>query len=237
MIRRIINLNGTHKTLVCDGEASLAEVLREQLGLTGTKVSCGTGQCGACNVIMDGKLVKSCITKIKGVPDGAQVITIEGIGTPASLHPIQLSWTVHGAAQCGFCTPGFIVSAKALLDQNNNPSREEVREWFQKNRNACRCTGYKPIMDAVMDAAKVIRGEMTAADLAYKLPSDGRIWGGTYPRPTAVAKATGTIDYGADLGSKMPPGTLRLALVQAKVSHAKILSIDTSEAEKMPGVV
>jgi aldehyde oxidoreductase len=237
MQKKVMEINGVKRTLIFDQESSIADVLRDQLGLTGTKVGCGTGQCGCCNVILDGKLVKSCVTKMKRVPDGAQLLTIEGVGTPDNLHPIQLSWTVHGSAQCGFCAPGFIVSAKALLDRNNNPSREEVREWFQKNRNACRCTGYKPIVDAVMDAAKVIRGEMTAADLAYKLPADGRIWGGAYPRPTAIAKATGTIDYGADLGCKMPAGTLRLALVQAKVSHAKILSIDTSEAEKMPGVV
>jgi aldehyde oxidoreductase len=237
MLKKAIDINGGKMTLIVDPEATLAEVLRGQLGLTGTKVGCGSGQCGSCNVIMDGKLIKSCLTKMKKVPDWARITTIEGLGTPDNLHPIQLSWTVHGAAQCGFCAPGFIVSAKALLDRNNNPSREEVRDWFQKNRNACRCTGYKPMVDAVMDAAKVIRGEMTALELAYKLPSDGRIWGGTYPRPTATAKATGTIDYGADLGCKMPPGTLRLALVQAKVSHAKILSIDTSEAERMPGVV
>jgi aldehyde oxidoreductase len=236
MQKKVIEINGVKKVLLVDQESSLAEVLREQLSLTGTKVGCGAGQCGCCNVILDGKLVKSCITKIKRVPDGAQVLTIEGIGTPDNLHALQLAWTVYGAAQCGFCSPGFIVSAKALLDQNNNPSREDVRDWFQKNRNACRCTGYKPIVDAVMDAAKVVRGEMTAAELAYKLPEDGRIWGGTYPRPSAVAKVTGVIDYGADLGCKMPADTLRMALVQAKVSHAKILSIDTSEAEKMPGV-
>ncbi len=237
MQKKIIEINGAKKTLVFDQESSLADVLRDQLGLTGTKVGCGTGQCGCCNVILDGKLIKSCVTKMTKVPDGAQLLTIEGIGTPDSLHPIQLAWTVHGAAQCGFCTPGFIVSAKALLDENKSPSREHVKDWFQKYRNACRCTGYKPIVDAVMDAAKVIRGELTAAELAYKLPADGKIWGGNYPRPSAVAKATGTIDYGADLGCKMPAGTLRLALVQAKVCHAKILSIDTSEAEKMPGVV
>jgi len=237
MQKKIVDINGAKKTLIVDPEATLADVLRSQLGLTGTKVGCGTGQCGSCSVIMDGKLVKSCLTKMKRVPDFAAITTIEGIGTPDNLHPIQLSWTVHGSAQCGFCAPGFIVSAKALLDETKNPTSQEVRDWFQKNRNACRCTGYKPIVDAVMDAAKVIRGEMTALELAYKLPPDGRIWGGTYPRPSAVAKATGTIDYGADLGCKMPPGTLRLALVQAKVSHAKILSIDTSEADKMPGVV
>jgi aldehyde oxidoreductase len=236
MIKRNITLNGVNKIVVSDPEASLAEVVRSQLGLTGTKVGCGNGQCGSCSVIIDGKLVKSCITKMTRIQDGASIVTIEGIGTPSNLHALQLSWTVHGAAQCGFCAPGFIVSAKALLDENTNPTREQVRDWFQKNRNACRCTGYKPLVEAVMDAAKVVRGEKTPAELAYKLPADGRIWGTAYPRPSAVAKVTGTIDYGADIICKMPPGTLHLALVQSKVSHAKIISIDTSEAEKMPGV-
>ncbi|MFH0822295.1 MAG: molybdopterin cofactor-binding domain-containing protein, partial [Pseudomonadota bacterium] len=236
MQTKILNINGANQKLIVDPESSLADVLREQLGLTGTKVGCGSGQCGCCNVIMDGKLVKSCITKMKRVADGASVLTIEGMGTQNKLHPLQLAWTVHGGAQCGFCSPGFIVSAKALLDSNSSPTREQVREWFKKNRNACRCTGYKPLVDAVMDAAKVIRGEMTASELAFKLPADGRIWGSAYPRPSAAAKVTGTCDYGADLGVKMPAGTLRLALVQAKVSHANIVSIDTSEADKMPGV-
>jgi aldehyde oxidoreductase len=111
-----------------------------------------------------------------------------------------------------------------------------VRDWFQTHRNACRCTGYKQLVDAVMDGAKVLRGEMKAEDLMYKLPKDGQIWGGKYPRPSAVAKATGTLDYGADLGHKLPPETLYLALVQAKVSHANIRGINTAEAEKMPGV-
>ena len=236
MIKRFIFLNGVNKMLLADPEASLAEVIREQLGLTGTKVGCGKGQCGACSVIMDGKLVKSCMTKVKRVKDGAQITTIEGLGTPDNLHALQLAWVVHGGAQCGFCSPGFIVSAKSLLDNNLNPTRDEVRDWFHKNRNACRCTGYKPLIDAVMDAAKVLRGEMTKQELAFKLPEDGKIWGSNYPRPSAISKVTGMTDYGADLIAKMPKGTLHLALVQAKVSHAKILSIDTSQAEKMPGV-
>jgi aldehyde oxidoreductase len=236
MVKKMLHINGTPKAVIAEPETMLADVLREQLKLTGTKVGCGQGQCGCCSVILNGKVVQSCVTKMKRVEDGARVITIEGIGTPDNLHALQLAWTVHGGAQCGFCTPGFIVSAKALLDENNKPTRQQVRDWFQKHRNACRCTGYKPLVNAVMDAAKVVRGEMTMKDLAFKLPADGRIWGTTYPRPTAVAKVTGTIEYGADLGLKMPPGTLRLALVQAKVSHAKILSIDTSQAEKMPGV-
>ncbi len=236
MEKKVFKVNGLEKTLVVDPEVSLAAVLREQLGLTGTKIGCGTAQCGACSVIMDGKVVRSCSLKMKRVAEGAEITTIEGIGTADSLHPVQLAWMVHGGAQCGFCSPGFIVSSKALLDENQNPSREEVRDWFQKHRNACRCTGYKPLVDAVMDAARVIRGEISMKDLEYKIPADGVIWGGKHPRPSALCKVTGTWDFGADLGLKMPPGTLRLALVQAKVSHANILSIDASEAEKMPGV-
>ena len=236
MIKKVLHINGMAKTVIAEPETMLSDILREQLKLTGTKVGCGQGQCGCCSVILDGKVVRSCITKMKRVEDGALVTTIEGIGTPDNLHALQMAWTVHGGAQCGFCSPGFIVSAKALLDQNQKPTRQQIRDWFQKHRNACRCTGYKPLVDAVMDAAKVVRGEMTVKDLAFKLPADGRIWGTSYPRPSAIAKVTGMTDYGADLGLKMPPGTLRLALVQAKVSHAKILSIDTSAAAKMPGV-
>jgi len=237
MIKCTLNVNGVPRMVIAAADASLANVLREQLGLTGTKIGCGQAQCGCCNVILDNKLVRSCVTKMAKVPDGASVITVEGIGDPNNLHPIQLAWIVHGGAQCGFCTPGFIVSVKALLDENPKPSREEVREWFQSHRNACRCTGYKPLVDAVMDAAKVLRGEMKAEQLLFQMPKDGQIWGSKYPRPTAVAKVTGTLDYGADLGLKLPANMLHLALVQAKVPHANIKSVDVSEAEKMPGVV
>ncbi|AGL02316.1 molybdopterin-dependent aldehyde oxidoreductase [Desulfoscipio gibsoniae] len=236
MIKKVVSLNGAIKTLVTDPEATLADVIRKQLKLTGTKIGCCNGQCGACSVIMNEKVVRSCVTKMKRVPEGAVITTIEGIGTPDNLHALQLAWTVHGGAQCGFCSPGFIVSAKGLLDQNLEPTRDDVRDWFQKHRNACRCTGYKPLVDAVMDAARVLRGEITMEELAYKLPADGKIWGSKYPRPSAVAKVTGTGEYGADLGLKLPSGTLQLKLVQANVSHANILFIDTSEAEKMPGV-
>jgi len=237
MIKKQIVVNGIARKLVVDAEETLVNVLRKSLGLTGTKVGCGEGQCGACSVIMDGKVVRACATKMKRVDDGADITTIEGIGTPANPHPLQQAWMLHGAAQCGFCSPGFIVSAKGLLDVNPKPTRDEVRDWFQKHRNACRCTGYKPLVDAVMDAAKVLRGEKSASDLEFKLPKDGSVWGTRYPRPTALAKVTGTLDFGADLGLKLPAGTLQCALVQAEVSHAKILSIDTAEAEKMPGVV
>ena len=236
MIQKRFFVNGIERNIIVKGEDSLAKVLREQLGLTGTKVGCDTGHCGACSVIVNNELVRSCIFKAGRIKDGDSLTTIEGIGTPNNLHPIQKAFIKHGTAQCGFCIPGFVVSTKALLDTNPSPTREDVREWFHKHRNACRCTGYIPIVNAVMDAAKVLRGDMKEEELEYKLPADGRIWGGTYPRPTAVAKVTGTLDYGADLGLKLPGNTLQLALVQATVSHANIRNIDVSEAEKMPGV-
>jgi len=236
MIKLNLMVNGAPKQIICGKEDKLSTILREQLGLTSVKVGCDTGQCGACSVIVDDKLVRSCSMKMSRIGDGSVILTTEGIGTPDNLHPIQMAWIAHGGAQCGFCTPGFIVSTYALIKSNPSPTREDVRDWFQKYRNACRCTGYKQLVDAVMDAAAVMRGEKSMDDLAFKIPADGRIWGSKYPRPTAVAKVTGTLDYGADLGIKMPQGTLKLALVQADVSHAKILSIDTSEAEKMPGV-
>ncbi|KUO77852.1 MAG: aldehyde oxidoreductase [Desulfosporosinus sp. BRH_c37] len=236
MLKKNVVINGVAQTLLVDGEVTLANVLRGQLHMTGTKIGCGKAQCGACSVIVDGKVIRSCVTKMKRVADDAVITTIEGVGTKEHLHPLQLAWMIHGAAQCGFCSPGFIVSAKQLLEENINPTREDVRDWFQKHRNACRCTGYKPLVDSVMEAAKLMRGEVTTDQLWCKLPADGRIWGTEYIRPSALAKVTGTWEFGADAGLKMPCETLQLKLVQAKVSHANILSIDTSEAEKMPGV-
>ena len=237
MIKRTLNVNGLDRMVVADPSDSLVTVLRENLQLTSVKVGCAQGQCGACTVYMDGKLVRSCARKFGKVENGASILTLEGIGGPGNLHPIQMAWIAFGAAQCGFCSPGFIVSTYALLQENPSPSREEVRDWFQKNRNACRCTGYKPLVDAVMAAAAVMRGDMPMDELCFAVPEGGRIWGTKYPRPSAIAKVTGTWDFGADMGLKLPQGSLHCALVQAEVSHAKILSMDTSEAEKMPGVV
>lgn len=229
-------VNGIPRSVLVDGETALSDVLRQQLKLTSVKVGCDQGQCGACSVILNGKLVRSCATKMKRVPENAAITTLEGIGTPLNLHPLQDAWMVHGGAQCGFCTPGFIVSAKCLLDTHPKPTREDVRDWFQKHRNVCRCTGYKPLTDAVMDAAAVMRGEKKREDIQFKMPADGRIWGSRLPRPSALAKVTGVAEYGADAAVHMPEGSLHLALAQAKVSHALIKSIDTSAAEKMPGV-
>lgn len=237
MKKRSLVVNGSPVTILVEDGVTLVEVIRKQLGLTGTKVGCRLNQCGVCNVIVDGKVVRSCVLKMDKVPDGAEITTIEGIGTVEDPHPLQLAWARYGAAQCGFCTPGFIISAYALLLENPSPTRGEVREQFKKTRNACRCTGYKPIVDAVMLAAAVLRGEKTVEELEFKMPADGRVFGTDYPRPSALPKTAGTWDYGADTMLKMPDGMLQLALVQARVSHANILSIDVAEAEKMPGVV
>ncbi|WP_290920058.1 molybdopterin-dependent aldehyde oxidoreductase [Halodesulfovibrio sp.] len=236
MLKKMLHVNGVDRMVICEEDDSLANVLREKIGLTSVKIGCGTGQCGSCTVVVDGKLKRTCTMKMKRVAEHTEIVTAEGVGTPENLHPIQLAWIAHGGAQCGFCTPGFIVSSYALLLENQSPTREDVRDWFQKHRNACRCTGYKPLVDAVMDAAAVLRGDKTRDELMKDVPQEGRILGTKYPRPTAVAKVTGTLDYGADLGIKLPGDALRLALVQAEVSHAKIISIDTSEAEKMEGV-
>lgn len=236
MEKKTLIINGIPRVVFAKPDTTLMTILREHLLLTDVKNGCDEGQCGACSVILNGKLSLSCLIKMAKVPDSSTVLTVEGIGTPGNLHPIQQAFIFHGAAQCGICTPGFVVSAKALLDQNPNPTRQQVRDWFTQHHNVCRCNGYKPFVDGVMDAAAVLRGEKTMKDITFTLPADGEIWGSKYPRPTAVSKVTGALDYGGDLGLKMPPGTLQLALVQAEVSHANILAIDTSEAEKMPGV-
>lgn len=209
MINKTLFINGIKKHIIANPEETLANVLRKQLLLTGTKIGCGgKGECGACTVIWDGMPVRSCLYTMERIPDNAHITTIEGVGTKDNLHPLQLAWMIHGSAQCGFCTPGFIVSAKALLDQNPNPTREDVRHWFQLNRNLCRCTGYKPLVDAVMDAARLMRGEIKKEDLWVKLKDGDSMLGSKVVRPSAAAKVTGTWDFGADLGIKELPEIL-----------------------------
>lgn len=232
-----LNINGANRMFICDPEKdSLAEVLR-RIGLTSVKVGCGIGVCGSCTVLLNGELVRSCARKIGRIEEYSKVVTVEGIGTPTNLHPIQVAFMNNGAVQCGFCTPGFIVSSYALLLKNNDPTRQEVRDWFHKHKNVCRCTGYKQIVDAVMDAAKVVRGAAKIEDIQVKLPEDKEYYGKPLVRPTALAKVCGLADYGDDQELKMPSGTYHVAMVQPKLAHhAKILKIDIEEALKMPGV-
>ena len=130
---------------------TLAHVLREELGLTGVKISCGTGDCGACTVLIDGKATKSCIYPVMKAP-GKDIVTIEGLsGANGTLHPLQQAFVEHFAVQCGYCTSGMILTAKALLDHNPHPSEEEVKEYLRGN--LCRCTGYTKIIEAIMAVA------------------------------------------------------------------------------------
>ena len=147
-------VNGDPVEVLCETQQTLLDVLRDELGLTGTKEGCGTGDCGACSVVVDGRLICSCL--MLGVEaNGKSVETIEGMGRGEELHPLQRKFLEHAALQCGICTPGFLVAAKALLDRNPNPTETEVRYWLAGN--LCRCTGYDKIVRAVMDAAAEMR--------------------------------------------------------------------------------
>ena len=143
-------LNGEAVEFLCDSRQSLLEVLRDDLGFTGTKEGCSNGNCGACSLQIDGVLVDSCLV-FAAEADGKKVDTIEGLASPAQLHPLQQKFLEHAALQCGICTPGFIMAAKALLEKNPKPSEHEVRYWLAGN--LCRCTGYDKIVRAVLDAA------------------------------------------------------------------------------------
>jgi aerobic carbon-monoxide dehydrogenase small subunit len=148
-------LNGNAVEFLCETRQTLLEVLRDELHLTGTKEGCGTGDCGACSVTVDGRLMCSCL--FLGVEaQGKSIQTIEGMAEGDKLHPLQRKFLEHAALQCGVCTPGVLVAAKSLLERNPDPSEEEVRYWLAGN--LCRCTGYNKIIEAVLDAASEMRG-------------------------------------------------------------------------------
>ena len=153
-VRVTTTINGDEIEYLCEADETLLDVLRNRLGLTGAKEGCGTGDCGACSVTVDGRLVCSCLV-LGAEAEGRKIGTVEGLATGDKLHPLQKKFLEHAALQCGICTPGFLVAAKALLDHNPNPTETEIR--FGLAGNLCRCTGYDKIVRAVQAAAAEMR--------------------------------------------------------------------------------
>ena len=148
-------INGDVTEYLCEPEQTLLDVIRDELNLTGSKEGCSSGDCGACSVMVDGRLVCSCLV-LAAEAEGREVETIEGMASGENLHPLQQKFIDHAALQCGVCTPGILVAAKALLEQNDDPTETEVRYWLAGN--LCRCTGYDKIVRAVLDTAAEMRG-------------------------------------------------------------------------------
>ncbi len=209
---------------------TLAQFLRYDLGLTGTKIGCEEAECGICTVLVDGVPVNSCIYPLFKA-QGAEVLTIEGLAQGSELHPLQRAFIEHGAVQCGFCTPGLIVTAKALLDANPHPSEGDIKAALKDTY--CRCTGYTSVIHAIQAAARELRGEEA---VRWQEPHTGEaldIVGRSVPRPEEVDKVTGRAHFTDDL---VFPGMLYGRTKRADHPHARILSIDTAEAEALPGV-
>ena len=222
-------LNGDECTITADPDRSLLDVLRDDLGLTGAKKGCDRALCGACAVLVDGRVVMSCRFPVKRV-EGKSVETVEGIGTPVRPHVIQRAFVAAGAVQCGYCTPGMVVRAKALLATDSAPTRDRIVTAFQPH--LCRCTGYAKIIEAVELAAAVLRGE-TELPAAQPAPGESLI-GCRIPRRDSLAKATGTEVYAADA---TPSGVLHLKVVRSPHAHAVLGGVDGAAALTQPGVV
>jgi aldehyde oxidoreductase len=230
MSKVTLTVNGVKKTVDVSPDTVLLDLLRDTLHLTGTKQSCDRkGQCGACTVIVNGKAVRSCLRKVVDL-EGAEVISIEGLGTPDNPHLIQEAFVLAGAIQCGFCTPGMIMAAKVLLDANPNPTLADIKKALA--HNLCRCTGYTKIVDAVRLAAQFVRGETTPEAVRAAIPD--KPLGVSHPRPSAMQKACGLAKFSADYYFD---NALEIACAHAFANYARIKSVDISEALKMPGVV
>ena len=210
-------VNGDRKDLFVEPQWTLAEVLREHLGLTGTKIGCDSGDCGACTVLLDDKPVLSCLT-LAVTADGCEIRTIEGVAQNGALHPLQQSFLEHGALQCGFCTPGMILTSTSLPNGESHPlTGLEIRE--QLSGNLCRCTGYQKIVDAITGDNPATSG---LRDPKSELKIDG------------VPKVTGSAQFTDDISL---PGMLYGKILRSPHPHARILSLDTAKAQRLPGVL
>ncbi len=222
-----LTVNGESCTREVPADRTLLEFLKEDLFLTGVKEGCGIGECGACTVIVDGLPVNSCLVLAAEI-DGCDVRTIEGEAKGETLSELQQAFIAHGAIQCGFCTPGMVMSARALLDRNPHPTREEIVEAL--SGNLCRCTGYEPIIDAVQAVAG------TGDDSATADPGpgpDGRFVGRPAPRIDGVRKVTGAAQFVHDISL---PGLLQARMKVSPHASARIVGIDTTAARALPGV-
>jgi aerobic-type carbon monoxide dehydrogenase small subunit (CoxS/CutS family) len=217
-----LKVNGEAYRLMVKPWQTLLDVLRDELRLTGTKQGCDDGTCGTCTVIVNGTMARACRVPLDRVA-GKEVLTIEGLGTAEQLHPLQAAFIEADAVQCGFCTPGMIMAAKALLDRNPTPSREQVVKAL--GSNLCRCTGYTGILDAI---ARVV-----GADQGVACPQ-GQVSWEAHQRADARDKVLGTALYAADLTM---PDMLHAAVVRSPHAHAEILHIDATAARSLPGVV
>jgi CO/xanthine dehydrogenase Mo-binding subunit/aerobic-type carbon monoxide dehydrogenase small subunit (CoxS/CutS family) len=228
-----LTINGKRTTLDVAPETNLMKILREQLHLTGTKCGCGEGTCGTCTVILNGKAVRSCVIK----PDklkSANVETIEGLSSDDVLHPIQEAFIERQGSQCGFCTPGMIMSAKALLDKTPKPTEDDIKNALRIN--ICRCTGYEQVIEAVQQAVGILQSGESTNRMMIVGSDEERNWvGKSVPRRDAKELITGTALFTEDIPD--PEGTLFLSTKRSEKAHANIRSIDSSKAEKIPGVI
>ena len=223
-------LNGQEIKDQVDPDRKLLTYLRENLNLTGAKNGCSTGHCGACMVLVDGKPTRSCLVKMSRLKPDTKVETVEGLAKGDELHPIQYMFIKHGAVQCGFCTPGFIMSAKALLDENPIRTDEEIKDHFTKNRNLCRCTGYVNIIKATQEAGKA----MASGEKLAPLGTEGMDFKYTQLLDVAIQKVTGETRFAGDM---VMEGMLHGKILWSEHPHAEVLSVDTSKALAVPGVV
>jgi aldehyde oxidoreductase len=220
-------INGIPRRIIADSDKSLLRILREDLRLTGTKEGCGSGHCGTCAVLVENQVVFACKYPIsKG--HGKNITTIEGIGTPSNPHPLQIAFAACGAIQCGFCTPGMIIRAKALLDRNTNPTRRDIVDAIQ--HHLCRCTGYVKIFEAIETAAAYMRGQTKT----LKPSVEASLIGQPVARYDALAKATGTTLFADDFPVD---GCAHIKIVRSPHHHAKIIKINKSEALSLTGVL
>ncbi len=225
-----LTINGERRSAEVHPGAFLADVLRETFGLTGTKIGCNEAECGICTVLVNGMPVNSCIYPALKA-HGAHVETVEGLARNGVLHPLQQAFIDHGAVQCGFCTPGLIMTAKALLDANPNPSEDDIKHALKDTY--CRCTGYVSVIHAIQDAAARLRGEPPVPPSLPQTKTPLRVVGQPLPRPDAVAKVTGAARYTDDY---VFPNMLHAATLRAGIPHARIRRIDVSKARALPGV-